>query len=231
MAFATMPALDDRFGAATLALMCAAMAALCVGSVYLVRNADVGQTWPLIATDALTLLLLVPVVAVASGIEVADAQLAGQADNFAASAVAVIAVTIIIGLTATVLSFRSPSLGQLALLPATLIVAAAIAGADRFSAGTLAQGLSVAWMVAALLTLVEGLSGAHIRPLLPASGFSIFAIAVALISRNGTAAHVSTTNAAIALIVTAIAGGVLLLVPGFSARMQAHVTVSTDTKE
>jgi hypothetical protein len=217
LGFASLAAFEERFGGLAVPVLCFGLASACVLAVYLMRTFEIDTAWPLPAVDAVTVVMLVPVVVVASGIEVADARLGGEVMNFAAAATAVVATVCIVALLASWLTARVRELAPLAFLPAALVVAAIIAGAERFAADALAAGLSMAWMAAAVATLLDGIGGKRMRPLLPAATFALFAIAVALLGRSGTTAYVTSTNTAIALIVTALAGAALLLLPAITA--------------
>ena len=90
----------------------------------LLGRSEALRSWSLNATDAVTLVLLVPVVAVASGIEVADIRLGGATGHFLAAAIAVLAVVAILAIVAILTSVETPMATGIALLPATLTVAA-----------------------------------------------------------------------------------------------------------
>jgi hypothetical protein len=217
---------EERFGALALPLLCLGLAVCCVAAVAVSQNLALGAAWPLLAVDVLTLTVLLPTVVVASGIEVADVRLGGRPASFLAAATAVVCVMVVVAILAFWLTVAAPSLAQLAVLPAALLVAVALAGAERFSAGHLAAGLSLAWMVASVVTILDGLSRHAVRSLLPAISFAAFVILVSLLARSGATAEVDARNTMIALVVTACAGALLLLMT--AAPRVAPVASSSD---
>jgi hypothetical protein len=169
------------------------------------------------ATDALTLALVTPVVAVAAGISVADIRLGGASENFLAATVATVSTVAIVTIVVAIASVRTPGSAAVALLPAALVVAAAIAGAERFSADNLGQGLSATWMVASLVTIFDGLATMRWRSIVPLAGFAVFAIAVTGVAGSSDAA-ISRANASLAFVTTGASGAMLLLAPQLAIR-------------
>jgi hypothetical protein len=221
--FVSAPTLEDRFGTLVLPVVCVGLAVVFGLAADAIRRWEMRSGWPIVATDVLTLLALTPVVIVASGIEVADIQLGGRPENFAAAAIAVVGVTAVCAIAAAILSAGDIARSSLALLPAALIVAAVIVGAERFSATNVAQGLSAAWMVAAVTVMASGLLPRRVRPLVPVVAFAGFAVMVTVMGRNVAGRDISSTNAAIALVTTGIAGAILLAVPALSEHIKRDV--------
>ncbi|HUG17319.1 MAG TPA: hypothetical protein VMM78_20100 [Thermomicrobiales bacterium] len=149
----------------------------------------------------------------ASSIGIADARIGGGAGHFAAASVVVVGATVIVAVAASAVCYRSVQTGVLAMLPAPMVVAAVIGGADRFAAGSLAQGLAIAWLATAALTLLDGVAGDELRSLVAPAGFAIFAIVMAVVARSDAPSQMSATNSALALITTALAGTTLLILP------------------
>jgi hypothetical protein len=207
------PTFEARLGSAALPFVCVALAATCALIAAGMRSSSRASGWTSPAADTVTLLTVVPAAALASGIEVADSRLGGGAGYFAAAAAAVIGATAIVALVAASLTYGTPTSSSIALLPAPMIVAAVIAGADRFSAESFTQGLGMAWIAAALITVLDGLTSEQVRSLLPPLGFAVFVVLVVLIGRSGSPSQVTATNSAIALVTTAIAGAALLWLP------------------
>ncbi len=227
--FIALPAFEIRLGGLALPIICSVLAGLTGIAAWLMGRSEAQRSWSLNATDAVTLALLVPVVAVASGIEVADIRLGGATGNFVAAALAVLAVVGIVSVVAALASVESPLSAGIALLPAALIVAATIAGAERFAADNLGQGLTAAWMIAALATLVDGGLAPKLRSLVPPLAFAVFAIVVAVAGNSG-GADVSRDNAAIAFVTTAASGVVLMTVPFATTRARLFVTEPLRTR-
>lgn len=227
--FIALPAFEVRLGGLALPVICGVLATLTGIAGWLLGRSEAQRSWSLNATDAVTLLLLVPVVSVASGIEVADIRLGGATGNFVAAAVAVLAVVGIVSIVAALASVESPLSSGIALLPATLVVAATIAAAERFAADNLGQGLTAAWMIAALATLLDGVLDARFRSLVPPIAFAVFAIVVA-VAGSSSGADVSRANAAIAFLTTAASGAALLAVPIATMRARLFVTEPIRTR-
>lgn len=227
--FISLSAFEVRLGGLALPVLCVVLAALTGIAAWLLGRSEAQRSWSLNATDSVTLLLLVPVVAVASGIEVADIRLGGATGHFVAAALAVLAVVGIVSVVAILASVEAPLSTGIALLPATLIVAATIAAAERFAADNLGQGLTAAWMIAALATLVDGAIASRFRALVPPIAFAVFAIIVAIAGSSG-GTDVSRSNAAIAFLTTAASGTALLLAPVGTMRARLFVTEPIRTR-
>lgn len=227
--FISLPAFEVRLGGLALPVMCVVLAVLTGVAAWVQGRSEAQRSWSLNATDAVMLVLLVPAVAVASGIEVADIRLGGATGNFAAASVAVLAVVGIVSVVAVLTSVESPLSTGIALLPAALIVAAIIAAAERFAAGGLGQGLTAAWMIAALATLLDGALAPRFRSLVPPIAFALFAIVVAVAGNSG-GTDVSRSNATIAFLTTAASGAALLLVPIATMRARLFVTEPLRTR-
>ena len=228
-AFIALPAFEVRLGGLALPMMCVVLATLTGFAALVQGRSEALRSWSLNATDAVTLVLLVPVVAVASGIEVADIRLGGATAHFIAAALAVLAVLAIVAIVAIVTSVEEPLATGIALLPATLTVAAAIAAAERFAADNLGQGLTAAWMIAALATLVDGAVPVRNRALIPPIGFAVFAMVFAIAGSTG-GADVSRSNATIAFLTTAISGAMLIVAPAGTLRARLFVTEPIRTR-
>lgn len=222
-AFAALPAFQVRLGGLALPIMCVVLATLTGVAAWALGRSEARRSWSLNATDSASLLLLVPVVVVASSIEVADSRLGGATSHFVAAALAVLAIVGIVATVAILSSVESPLATGIALLPAALIVAASIGAAERFAAGNLGQGLTAAWMIAGLATLLDGFVSPRTRPLVPPVSFAVFALVVALARTSGDPA-VSTSNVTIALLTTAASGATLLLAPVATTRVRLFVT-------
>lgn len=227
--FVAVPGFETRLGGFALPVICVVLVSLTGAAALALGRSEAQRSWPLTATDCATILLLVPVVAVASGIEVADIRLGGALSNFVAAAIAVLAVVGIVSIVAMLASVDSPLSTGIALLPAALTVAATIAAAERFAADRLGQGLTAAWMIAALATLLDGAVAVRYRSLVPPISFAMFAIVVAIAgSAGGT--DVSSGNSAVAFLTTAVAGAALLIVPTGTERVRLFVTEPIRTR-
>lgn len=216
--FAAVPTLETRFASATLSLVCLGLAAFVGALVYLSWKMRAPRALALLGPDVASLALLLPTIAVASGLEVADTGLGGRSTHFLLAGVAVLGVLGLVALVAATLGLTDPDLPALAALPGALSVAVVLGGGARFAAGSLANGLSVAWMLAGLATFGVWLARRRVRPAIPAS---VFAIGAAIVIVAGASAggqnQVSSGNAGLAYIVTVVAGLVILGLPRLTA--------------
>jgi hypothetical protein len=175
--FVLLPQVEARIGDAALAAVCLAVGAVAIALAFAVWYTTALVRRELIA-DAVSLMVLVPAAGVASGIELADARFGGRSLNFLAATLAILAIFC---LSATIGSMGGSARGpvaQASALPAALVIAAVIGGAGRFSAGSLWQGVSLAWMTAAVLTLAMGVLPPARRVFVPTLGYAAFAIAM-----------------------------------------------------
>lgn len=227
--FIALPAFEIRLGGLALPVLCAVLATLTGVAGFLLTRSEAFRSAPLNTTDAATLLLLTPIVSVASGIEVSDIRLGGAIANFAAAAIAVLAMMGIVSIIAALTSVENPRSAGIALLPAALTIAATIAAAERFAADNLGQGLTAAWMIAALATLLDGITAPRFKSMIPPMAFAVFAVVMAI---AGTAeqADVSRENATIAFVTTALGGAALLFVPFVSRRAGLFITEPINTR-
>lgn len=213
------PIFEERFGSVALPLMCVGLAITTALIAAGMRSSTRTLAWTQPATDTITLLIVVPVAAIASSIELADARLGGGSGYFAAASAATLGATAIVALSAASLHTQSRSRHAISVLPTPLIVAAVIAGADRFSAGTLTQGLAISWLVAAAVTAIDVYSDDQVGALLAPLAFAAFVVIVLVVARAEPASQSTATKSALALVTTAIAGVTLLWnPPGISGR-------------
>lgn len=209
--FVLLPQVEERIGGAALAAVCVATGAVAIGLALVVWYTAALFRRELVA-DAISLLVLVPAASVASGIELADARFGGRSLNFLAATLAIMAIFC---LTATIGSMAGSARGpvaQTSALPAALVIAAVIGGASRFSGGNLWQGISLAWMVAALLTLATAVLPPTRRVFVPTLGYAAFAIGMLFLGlASGSGQSIAGSTAALAVTATVFAGFVLII--------------------
>lgn len=212
--FGFVPAISDQFGDAALALVSVAMAALVAAIVLSLIRMSRPLEWPLLA-DAATLFILVPTLVTASGIEVADARFGGTRINFFAAATAVVLLYVIVVTIATRGWSQRGSVGQLGALPGAFSITVVLLGAANFSAGGIWRGLSVAWMAAALVTVLAMLAPTRYRPIVAPLAFALFAAGVVFTNASSDErASLSSASSAIAALCATVVAAVLILIPG-----------------
>lgn len=231
MGFLVWPAFEDRFGELSFPLTSAALAVVAGLGAYAVSQTGARRSWPVMATDALASGLLAPVIAVAARIQVAAPELGGSVENFTAASAALTGAFVLVAIVAAATAVREGERGAVALLNASLMVGVAMLGAERFATQDLNAGLSLAAMTAALMTVLVGLVPRAYRVALPGIAFIGVAMITAAIARGGEAGTVADNKAIVALAVSAIAGGSLLVIPAVTARLTSGVDRSVATRE
>ncbi len=207
--FLLVPTVRLQLGDASLAVLCFVLAGCVVatlaGHLYFVRERARRD----LAADAIAVLALVPAAIVAASIQGADDRFGGRTENVLA---ALGAATMIFGIVAIVaradhrITFADASLGSLG---GALALAAIIGSSPRFSGGDVWQALSLAWMVAALSSLVFAMLPGRARALLPIAVYGTFSLAILLLPADTPNQSVNTSSLpAMALIAT---GAVMLL--------------------
>lgn len=220
--FLVSPAFEDRFGDGAFPLTSVALGVFAALGAMAFSRSEARNAWPPMATDALVCAILAPVIAVAGRLQVAAPELGGSTRGFSAAAAALVATFTLITIFAAIVSTRQSRPGGLELLTGSMMVAVAMLGAERFATQELTAGLSLAAMVAALVTVLDGLMPVGYRPALPPVAFIIIAITTVGIARGGEAGTVTDSKALIALLVSAIAGGALLVIPAVAARLATN---------
>ncbi len=229
--FLAWPSFEDRFGALSFPVTCAALTVFAALGAYVVSRTEARRSWPTMATDAVACGLLAPVIAVAARIQVAAPELGGSVRGFTAAAVALAGSFALVAIVAAATASREGGRGGIPLLTGSLMVGVALLGAERFATQDLNAGLSLAAMTAALITVLCGLMPRAFRAVLPGLGFVTVAIATAAIARDRDAGVVSDEKAVVALLVSAIAGGSLLVVPVVTARLTSDPRSGSSMQE
>lgn len=211
--FGFVPSFDARFGDASLAVVSSGLAMFVFAIVLLLLHAGRPAEWPLLA-DAVSLLVLVPVIITASGIEVSDARLGGRSTNFLAAAGAVILVYLIVVVIATRGGADRTASSQVGVLPGSLSIAIILLGTEHFSAGAIWRGLSIAWMVAAIATVTAMFVSMRARLFVAPAAFALVAIGVVVPDFLGDSERsLSSGSSGIAVLSTAVVASVLVLIP------------------
>ncbi|MCO5176392.1 MAG: hypothetical protein M9890_05375 [Thermomicrobiales bacterium] len=218
-----IPALERQAGEGALAAALVALAVMFAIGSYLVYRSEAQTSWPIPASDALAMIVIVPVALVASSMAQSTVQFGGGwGPNLAAVVAACCAggIVLIGAAVATSMAEVSPESAPLAFLAGPLMLVVVVLGAGRFGGQDAALGLSAAMMTAALATTASGVVAAHIRPWVPIIASLVFIIVVALLARS--AANLSTAATTISLFATAIAAASLLAVSAVASWLDRH---------
>jgi hypothetical protein len=219
--FLALPALESRLGNLAIVMAClglAVFAALGAGAIY---RSEAEETWLLSATDAGAILLVIPAVAVTGSIVVADPQIGGAGGNALAGMLSVIGAVLICAVVAITTSvWTSPRLSALALLPAALLVASVVLGAEQFGTHRLPQGIAGALVIASMGTLIEGLTVERYRSLVPPLTFAIFAVVIAVTARTNASGSMTSDNQVVTLVGTTLVGCLLVALPSVATRVR-----------
>lgn len=214
--FAALPAFVDRFGNSAFAMACVILGLFAGICAYLILRSEAQATWSIAVADAITLAVVLPLLAVASDVLVADEFLGGGVNRFSAAALAVGCAAAVVGGIAAYLG--GSSIAPLAFLSAVLVVATGFVGAERFSADAFADGVSLAWMVAGIVTLCDGLLVPRMRPLVPlgtAVGYLLF---IVVLARGVDTVDIPDGSIVVALLASAMVAGTLLVLPALGER-------------
>lgn len=209
--FGMTPVLEERFDDLAFVLVCVGCAS--VASLAIVWDWQM-QRGPFrrdLLSDILSLLVLVPVVEVANSIQIADSRFGGRLPNVLAGLGAALAVYMMVILLMRTIPPRFRTDPSIGVLPGALIIAAGIGGADLFAAAQFWQGMSAAWLLAALATLIYGLGPRALRGIISIATFVFFAVAVFVLAASDSSGPNVNPSASEVSIVAVIAVGLLLL--------------------
>lgn len=218
-----VPALERRAGDSALAAALVALAIMLGIGAYLVYRSEAQVSWPIPASDALAMIIVVPAALVASSLAQSTVQLeGGWWPILAAVAAACCAggIVLVCSAVATSMAETQPESAALAFLAGPMMLVAVVLGAGRFGGQDAALGLSAAMMIAALATMASGVVAAHLRPWVPIVAALIFIVGVAMLSRS--AANLSTAATTISLFATALAATSLLAAPAVASWLDRH---------
>ncbi len=210
--FGMVPGVSSRFGDAALVIVCMLLGLAVAGAAAMLYRAGKQLEWQLIA-DAMTLMVLLPALITASGIEVADARYGGRGENFLAAAAALVLLYVVVTTVATRGWADLRLAGQTGAVPAALSITIVLLGTNHFSAGGMWRGLSVAWMVAAGVTLLVTLSPGRYRHVVVPVTFLIFAVGVVMLNASSDGRALSSGTSSVAALTTAVVAAILILIP------------------
>ena len=223
LVFAATPTLETRFAGAALTIVCLGLAGFVAALAYIAWKMNSAPSFTLLTPDVAALGVLIPTIVVASGIEVADSALGGRSAHFLLACLAVLGVLGIVACGAAALGVERPTLPPLATLAGALSIAVVLGGGERFAAGSLANGLSAAWMAAGLTTVAAGFfrracEPCSRRPPTPASP-----VWPSWLARPPAAGPASAAATRLAYIVAVVAGMAMLGLPRFTARFEREL--------
>ena len=222
MAFVLVPSFEARFGDASLAFVCV-LAASGIAAVAGYRWYTTRQPPRVeLIADALTLIVLVPALALAAGIQAADSRFGGRDENVVAATIAILLIFLIVTVVARAADGQRGRQVAIAVLPAALSIAATIGGGDRFASGDFWQGASLAWIVAGCATLVYGFFPRSAGVIILSGVYGVFAIVVLLTRETQTGFQdVNASTGWLSPAVVIVVGVVIGLAAFFAARPDA----------
>jgi hypothetical protein len=224
LVFAATPTLETRFAGAALTIVCLGLAGFVAALAYIAWKMNAAPSFTLLTPDVAALGLLIPTIVVASGIEVADSALGGRSAHFLLACLAVLGVLGIVACGAAALGVERPTLPPLATLAGALSIAVVLGGGERFAAGSLASGLSAAWMAAGLTTVAANFFPPRLRAMLAPSAYAgVASLAILAGAASSGRAGVSSGNAGLAYIVAVLAGAAVLGLPRVTARFEREL--------
>lgn len=207
--FTATPAVEQRVDDAALVVVCVVLA-LAVWTAfgldwYTRRIADRVD----LAVDGLTVLVLVPLVGLGGGLQVADGRFGGRLESVLAAFFAALLIIMALLLIARAGPVRWPGAPALALLPAALSTAVVFGGPGLFTTSRMWQGISLAWMVAALITFLSGVIAARNRTSLAVIGYIALALFVFVWSSTSEGPNINAAANTVSVIVVALIGVIL----------------------
>lgn len=207
-----VPGVSNRFGDAALVIVCLLLGAAVACAAAMIYRAGRPLEWQLLA-DAMTLVVLLPALITASGIEVADARYGGRGENFLAAAIALVLLYVVVTTVATRGWSELRTLGQTGAVPAAFSITIILLGTNHFSAGGMWRGLSVAWIVAAGVTMLTTLVPGRYRHWVVPTSFMVFAVGVVLLNASSEGRALDSGTSTVAALATATVAAILILVP------------------
>lgn len=210
--FALYPGVAIRFADSALTVLSLIMGVGVAALVFLIYRAGRPIEWQMLA-DSTTLIVLMPVLITASAIEVADARFGGRGVNFLAAAAALVLLFLVVTTIATRGWADRRQEGQTGALPAAFSITIVLLGTNHFSAGGMWRGLSIAWMAAAVVTVLSGVVPARMRPLVVPVAFMLFAVGVVVVNASAAGRALSSGASAIAALAVASVAAILILAP------------------
>jgi hypothetical protein len=150
--------------------------------------------------------------------------LGGRSAHFLLACLAVLGVLGMVAAGAAALGVERPSAPPLATLAGALSIAVVLGGGERFAAGSLASGLSAAWMAAGLTTVGAGLFPPRARAAVAPSAYAgVASLAILAGAASSGRAGVSSGNAGLAYLVAVVAGVAVLGLPSLTARFEREL--------
>lgn len=209
--FTATPAVAERVDDAALALVCVVLAVAVWTALgldwYARRELDRIE----LAVDGLSILVLVPTVALSGGLQVADGRFGGRLENIVAAFLTSVAVMFMLLLVSRSAPVRWPSAPIVALLPAALSAAVIFGGPGLFTTGRTWQGISLAWMVAALFTLLCAILPRQLRPMLALIAYAGVSLVVLVWSATSSGPNINTAANTLSIVSVVLIGVLVLL--------------------
>lgn len=208
--FTSVPTVAVRVDDAALTVVCVIMA-LAVWTAlaldwYVRRIADRID----MAIDGLTVLVVVPLVALTGGLQVADGRFGGRLENVLAAFIASLAALFALVLIARVGPVSRPDAPIVAVLPAALSAAVVFGGPGLFTTSRFWQGVSLAWMLAAAVTFLCGIIAPRGRPILILVSYTGLALGVLIWSSSADGPNINPAANSVSVIAVVLIGLILI---------------------
>lgn len=212
--FGGFGAIAARFGDAALTVTSLGLAGFVAAIAYVAVKMQAEFTVGTLVADVIALAVLPATLWIASGVMVADAQFGGNAGHFVLSILAVLSLTLVILAVAAVVNISAPRRAALGGMAGAFSVIAIIGGGSRFSSGSLPDGMSLAWMAAAALTLADGIVNPRARDTLRVVGVSAYAgIVVVLGMTDNSLVSGNTSNSVVGVLVALVIAALVIVLP------------------
>ncbi|MFW6074814.1 MAG: hypothetical protein ACOC9Y_04415 [Chloroflexota bacterium] len=210
LGFAGVPAVEVRFGDAALVIVCCVLA-ICVGLV-------VGLEWYTRASaprrdlvvDVVSLLCLTPILMLAGELLVADGRFGGRTSNVLAMLGVTLLVMAILTLIGRTGADPVAQPNTLSILPSALMVAAVVGGPRLYATAQIWQGMSLAWMIAGIVTMLALVLGHQGRLIAAIGSIIIFAGSTMFVSSMRDGPNINTEAASIGVVAVALTIGIVV---------------------
>lgn len=210
--FLLTPTVRVQLGGAAIAALCVfislILATILAGHLYFAR----GSARRDVAADIVAVVAVVPSAIVTAGIQSAEDRFGGRTTNLLAALATTTLIFAIVALVARLderLDFGEATVGALG---GALTVAAMIGSPDRYSTSDAWQGLTIAWMIAAVATVVFGVLPVVARTPFPLIVYAIVAAGFAIIPVERSAASPDSGIESLSVLTLIVAGAIMVLI-------------------
>ena len=208
--FLLTPSVRVQLGGAAIAALSLFIGMLVAGVVaghwYIARRSARRD----LAADAFAVVALAPSTIVTAGIQGAEDRFGGRTAYVLAALAASVLIFAIVASLARLddrVTFGTATVGALG---GALTLAALLGNPARYTTADSWQALSIAWMVAALATLVFGVLPRKGRGILPIAVYAVFALFVVMLPVGGRAEDAGVGS--LSMLTLVVAGAIMVLI-------------------